>query len=263
LSEEEPDVHRISLVISDDPSLTSMLLKVSNSVFYGARREITTVQEAVVRLGLKEVRKLVVDISMVNYVSDLPEGLLDPLQYWQHSIGVAICIEVLHDLIDYNVPNGPQAHVVGLLHDIGRMITSTYLREAHENLPEDPDEWGADENIIEIERERLGIDHAQIGAAVLEHWGLPMKIVNCVRFHHEPEVSPKEQRMDTYLLALADQICRRMRIGNVGEGLNPGIKVDLWKKVGLDPGSEDMIVDRINDQIDKSEVLTQITGMHQ
>ncbi len=261
LGTEEPDVQYLSRVISDDPSLTSMLLKVANSALYGARREITTVQDAVVRLGLAEVRKLVVDISVVNYVADMPDSLLDPVDYWVHSIGVAICMEEIQQMTRVMEQNGSQSHVVGLLHDIGRLISSTHLREAYESLPDNPDELGWDWNIIEIERDRLGIDHAQVGAAVLDRWGLPKKIIDCVRYHHEPDVCPGDQRKQTYLLALADSICRQLHMGNSGEGYLPEVPEDLWKKLGLDSEILEEVTERVNAQLQKSQVLLNISGM--
>ncbi len=261
LNAEEPDVQGLSRLISDDPSLTSMLLKVANSALYGARREITTVQEAVVRLGFTEVRKLVVDISVVNYVADMPEGLLNPLKYWEHSIGVAICMEQIQLMTKVMEKNGPQSHVVGLLHDIGRLISSTHLREAYESLPDNPGELGSDWNIIKMERDRLGLDHAQIGAAVLDRWGLPSKIVNSVRYHHEPDVCPDEQRQQTHLLALADSICRRMQVGGSSEGYVKDVPEKLWSNLGLDADILDEVQERVTDQIQKSQVLLNISGM--
>jgi putative nucleotidyltransferase with HDIG domain len=261
LNAEEPDVQSLSRVISDDPSLTSMLLKVANSALYGARREITTVQEAVVRLGFTEVRKLVVDISMVNYVADMPKGMLNPIKYWEHSIGVAICMEQIQLMTKVMAKNGPQSHVVGLLHDIGRLISSTYLNEAYESLPDNPGELGSDWDIIEMERDRLGLDHAQIGAAVLDRWGLPNKIVDCVRYHHEPEVCPAEQRKQTYLLSLSDSICRGMQIGGSSEGYVKEVPEKLWNNLGLDSEILEELQQRITDQIQKSQVLLNISGM--
>lgn len=261
LNTEEPDVKRLSRVISDDPSLTSMLLKVANSALYGARRKITTVQEAVMRLGLNEVRKLVVDISVVNYVADMPKSLLDPIKYWEHSIGVAICMEEIQNMTKVMGHNGPRSHVVGLLHDIGRLISSTHLREAYESLPDNPGELGSDWDIIELERDKLGLDHAQVGAAVLDRWGLPLQIVDCVRYHHEPEVCPGEQRRQTFLLALSDNICRQMHVGDSGEGYLAEIPKKLWSTLELDAGILDEIKEKVSTQIQKSEVLLNISGM--
>ena len=261
LNEDEPEVGQVSRIIADDPPTTSMILKLANSVMYGSRRTIATVNEAVVRLGFKEVRKMVVDVSLVKYVASMPKGLLDPIRYWQHSIAVAICMEELQSRNKIMDENGPQAHVVGLLHDIGRLITATHLPEIHQNLPVEIIEGENDEKIIEIERDRIGLDHAQIGAAVLERWGLPLQIVNCVRFHHEPDVCPKELRKVTYLLHLYDCICRSAAVGDTGEGPPQKINDRIWEILGVPPESKAEITVAVAEKVKMSEVMLTIGGL--
>ena len=260
LNEKEPNVQLVSRIIADDPPLTGVLLKLANSVMYSARRKITTVQEAVVRLGFKEIRKLIFDVSMVRYVSGMPKGLIDPLKFWQHSIGVAFCMEEIHLKTDILGHNGPEAHVVGLLHDLGRLITATFMPEVHQNLPDSAESRDTRDTILDLELERIGIDHTQIAAAVLERWGLPLEIVNCVRFHHQPDVSPKPQRTKTYLLNLADSICRIARIGDSGEGGLNGIKQSVWDNLGVSSTIMEEIIELVREKIMNSGVLASIGG---
>ncbi len=261
LNEEEPDVQRISKIISDDPPTTSMVLKLANSVMYGARRTISSVQDAVVRLGFKEIRKLVIDVSMVKYLSAMPEGVLDSVDFWEHSIGVAFCMEEIQEMTNLLEKNGPQAHVAGLLHDIGRLITATHLPEVHQQFGEDSDEINSSETVIEWEKKILGLDHTQIGAAVLERWGLPLEIVNSVRFHHQPDISPEPQRKASYLAHLADCICRKIRLGSVGEGLIGEIEESVWNILGISSDIADEVIARVQDNVKKSDVLLSIGGL--
>jgi len=260
LNVEEPDVQLVSRIIADDPPLTSVLLKLANSVMYTARRKTTTVQEAVVRLGFKEIRKLIFDVSMVRYVSAMPKGLIDPLKFWEHSIGVAYCMEEIQLKTGVLAHNGSEAHVVGLLHDLGRLISATYMPEVHQNLPDNEESEDMLNSILDLETERIGIDHTQIAAAVLERWGLPLEIVNCVRFHHQPDVSPKLQRTDIYLLNLADSICRIGRIGDSGEGRLKEIKQSVWDNLRLESTLTKEILAQVRDKIKNSGVLSSIGG---
>jgi len=262
LNEDEPDVGRISRIISDDPPTTSMILKLANSAMYGARRTILTVQDAVIRLGFKEIHKLVIDISMIKYLSALPEGVLDSVDFWEHSIGVAFCMEEIQDMTNLLENNGSHAHVVGLLHDIGRLITATHMPEVHQQFSENSGEINTGENIIVWEKEIIGLDHAQIGAAVLECWGLPMEIVNGVRFHHQPDISPKPQRKTSYLVCLADSICRKLKLGSVGEGLIGEIKESLWNILGISSDIADEVIARVQEKVKKSDVLLSIGGLN-
>jgi len=258
LSQEEPDVHRVSQIIADDPPVTGMVLKVANSVMYGARRSIATVREAVVRLGFSEIRKMVYDLSLVKYLANMPPGNMDPLKFWQHSIGVALCTEVINEITGLLKQDGNRAHVVGLLHDLGRWVTATYMPEVHQQIPESNEGKYAKKSIITLERDRIGLDHAQIGAALLERWGLPMEIVNTVRYHHEPDVCPQIQRKLAFVIYLADHICREIRLGDVGEGTGDMLKESTWKNLGITKQIKKEIVEKVRKKLEYSEVLLTI-----
>lgn len=261
LNEEQPDVQRISSIISDDPAVTSMILKLANSVVFGARRTIGTVQDAVVRLGFQEIRKMVMSLALIQFLSGRLTGKVDPVNFWKHSISVGVCTEVINEITGVIPENGPQAHVVGLLHDIGRWVSATYMPEVHQHIPGDSENPPRPNYILTLERNRIGLDHTQIGAALLERWGLPLKIVHCVRFHHEPDVSPRQQRKITQLVHLADCICCTARIGDVGEGLGSEIKETTWSSLGLDPELLPEILETLTERTKHSDVLLSIGGM--
>lgn len=261
LNQEQPDVQRVSSIIADDPPVTSMVLKLANSVVYGARRTIGTVQEAVVRLGFQEIRKMVMSLSLIQFISTRSTGQINPISFWHHSIGVGVCTEVINEITGVIPENGPQAHVVGLLHDIGRWVSATYMPEVHQHIPHDESPPPRLNQIIALERNRIGLDHTQIGAALLERWGLPLKIVHCVRFHHEPDVSPRQQRKVTQLVHLADSICGYARMGDVGEGLGAEIREAAWTDLGLSPDILPDIVELLYERTKHSDVLLSIGGI--
>ena len=261
LNEDEPNVERISKIIADDPPITSMILKLANSAMYEARRTIITVQDAVVRLGFKEIRRLAIDCALVNHLTEMPKGLLNLVDFWEHSISVAFCIEEIQIAAHVLEKNGSKAHVVGLLHDIGRLITASYMPEVHQQFGDDSSEIDSGEKITVWEKETIGLDHAQIGAAILENWGVPMEIVNGVRFHHQPDISPQPQRKDSYLVYLSDSICRRSRLGNVGEGPPGEIDESVWDFLRISSDIEDEIVDIVREKVEKSDVMLSIAGL--
>ena len=118
LNEEQPDVQQVSSIIGDDPPITSMVLKLANSVVYGARRTIGTVQEAVVRLGFQEIRKMVMSLSLIQLLAARRVSLIDPVSFWRHSIGVAVCTEVINEITDVIPESGPQAPMQAQLREM-------------------------------------------------------------------------------------------------------------------------------------------------
>ncbi|MFC1537284.1 HDOD domain-containing protein [Gemmatimonadota bacterium] len=260
LNQEEPDVENVSEIISNDPAVTGQVLKVANSALYGARRTIGTVQEAVMRLGFQEVRKMVMALALIDFLSEARLGLMNPLEFMRHSIGVAAGMQVVNKMTGLLRQDGNKAHVIGLLHDLGRWVSANYMPDVHQQILADDDDGDMKKDIIILEREHIGLDHTQIGAAVLERWGLPLPIVQGVRFHHDPEVSSDTQRKMARVIYLVDNICISNEIGEVGEGPGGDIKESLWKKVGLDPEAEEEIVSQINETLKQSQVLLSIGG---
>lgn len=260
LSQEEPEIQHVSSIISDDPAITSMVLKLANSATYGARRTISSVQEAVMRLGFQEIRKMVVALALVEYMSDKQFDILDPLEFFRHSIGVSTGMEVINSMSGIVQENSNQLYVIGLLHDLGRWVSANYMTEVHQHILPEDNPGDVNQDIIELERKNIGLDHAQIGAALLECWGLPLPIVQGVRFHHEPHAAPKAQRTMTRLIYLVDNICLMNRIGDSGEGSARNIKESNWKQVGLSSDTEEQILQEIKLKLEQSEVILSIGG---
>ncbi len=254
LNQEEPDVQHVSRIISEDPVITSMVLKLANSAIYGARRTIGSVQEAVMRLGFQEVRKMVMNLALVEYMSDKQFDILDPLEFFRHSIGVACGMEQVNGMTGIVRENSHQLYVIGLLHDLGRWVSANYMTDVYQHvLPED-----AEQDIVELERKNIGLDHAQIAAALLERWGLPLPVVQGVRFHHEPDAAPGAQQKISQLIYLVDNICALNKIGEVGEGSGRNLKESAWILVGLSSEAEDQIIPQINAKLEESEVVLSI-----
>ena len=98
------------------------------------------------------------------------------------------------------------------------------------------------------------------GAALLERWGLPLPIVHGVRFHHEPEASPKQQQKMSQLIFLVDNLCTLNKIGDVGEGKGPELDESTWKNVGLSPDTQEQILPQINKRLEESQILLSIVS---
>ncbi|MBN2288859.1 MAG: HDOD domain-containing protein [Candidatus Glassbacteria bacterium] len=260
LNEEEPEIQRISRIISEDPAITSMVLKLANSALYGARRTFSSIQDAVMRLGFQEIRKMVMALAIVEYLVNKNFDMIDPPQFFSHSIGVASGMELINSTAGMVTENSNQLYVIGLLHDLGRWVTANYLPEVHQHIMPENNTESENKDIIKLERQNIGLDHAQIAAALLERWGLPLTIVQGVRFHHEPDAAPEATKKLSRLIYLVDNLCMKHKIGEVGEGLDGQIPETAWKRLGLSPDAEERILPQIKAVLEHSEVLLSIGG---
>ena len=171
-------------VIERDPAMAAKILKVANSVYYGVKHEVSTLEQAIALLGLTETMNLALSFSLVKELKSYKSGNFDHKQYWRHSVMTAAAAVEIGSML--NIANRGELFLSGLIHDIGRLA----LNEA---LPEYGRMSASSLNdhyrLVEIERRELQIDHAIVGAWLLHRWGLPERIVAAVLESHIDEKS--------------------------------------------------------------------------
>ncbi len=208
---QDPEESNAKLVqaIEFDPSLTSNILRLANSAYFGFPRSVSTVREALFLLGRNEIFQLVVASIVGKMARHAVRGYgLTPAELWDHLMGVAIATEGLGKLLGRRVP--PYAFTAGLLHDIGKVVLGSIVEvdaaPVRELVEREGIPW------IAAERRLLGIDHAEVGARLLESWNLPPYLTLAVRWHHEPERGGEGGEV-ARLILLADALCVTAGIG--------------------------------------------------
>jgi len=202
----------ISEIVRRDPSLTSRLLRLVNSVYYGLATPVSSIEEAVFYLGVRQIRQLTTVTPIIEDFQRLSRQCVFPWrQFWQHCIGTAILTREVVSLAQ--TPTDESDYVAGLVHDVGKIIMAwsfpDHFAEIHRQA-----ELGQ-RDLVEIENEVLGIDHGELGALYLERHRLPELMVNAVRFHHRPEKAENHQLMIASV-QIADLLMRNAQIGCSG-----------------------------------------------
>ena len=181
----DPDVTVDQLVgvMEHDQGLTANILRWANSVYFGGRHEVYSVRNAIVRLGLDHMKLVVIASIAAPMVRQKIEGYdLPPDSLLEHSIAAAIGTREIAGELGIEAPS--YAFTAGLLHDIGKIVLGTFVKVDSKPMMRVVQE--EDITFDEAERRILGIDHAEVGALLLEGWKIPQSIVDVVRWHHEP-----------------------------------------------------------------------------
>lgn len=201
----------IEKIIKNDQVLTLRILKMANSAYYGYPREIINIREAVVILGMDTLKSLVLSLMTQQLLSQNLEIYgLQQSDLWKHSMVVAMLARSLAKKA--KLPNYEQFFISGLLHDIGKLLLDFYLRDHYEMLVAQINEGGL--NLVEAEERLIGFDHAYIGSKLLEHWSLPLFLVEMVRYHHFSSQVPLVWRDKALILDLANRLSYRLAKGN-------------------------------------------------
>ena len=178
------DAFELGIIIQQDPALTAKLLQIANSAFYGALAPAHTVDDAIVRIGTKQVRDLVFCICAKNAFDGIPVDLITPEDFWKHSLLCAVSARVLSR--NARLLPVETLFTAGLLHDIGHLVLfSLEPEQSIQALQLNIDEYdGLDSS--QSEQSIFGFDHAQVGKELAHQWNLPDLIQECIAFHHKP-----------------------------------------------------------------------------
>ena len=170
----------LSEVILKDPGLTSKILKMANSAFYRQRSQISTVKQAVVMLGMMQVKCLALSASVFQTEKLEEDYNLDMKELFSHFISVAIGCNMVAEILD--IKAGEEVFVAGLLHDIGMVYFIHHFPDDYKEVINRLEEYPS---LIEAERSILGIDHAAIGAMLADKWNFPKLLCDSIAKHHD------------------------------------------------------------------------------
>jgi putative nucleotidyltransferase with HDIG domain len=226
------------IVISKDQALVARLLKVANSGLYGKPRGVRSIPEAVVLVGLENMKKIVFSVSMEgltrlrlkNYDYEPSRG------YWMHSTAVGLSARALIEVLPNKPMHGEEAFVAGLLHDVGKLVIDDFL---------DP-QAGTRDVSLEEEKKAAGLDHAELAEYVLRNWRLPENIVTAICNHHTT-LPADGVEAGAVVMQLAQEIVNTWQVGH-GEPIDLSIDYDpdrhleLIEQVGLPPSKIPQLV---------------------
>lgn len=190
LDEEEADNDEIVNAIKCDNILTAKLLRACNSPYFGLNEPVASVDQAVMILGHQQILHIVLTLAFGSaMVVPLPGYAVEASELWRHSLITASAAEIIALEANGMAIEKPAAFTVGLLHDIGKLVTSQALTP---DLQTSIRQLVEQQKISRSEAERivLGTDHGEVGACLLKTWLLPEQIIEATANHHNPVFEP-------------------------------------------------------------------------
>ncbi len=217
LSRPEYEVADLVDILKVDQAVTANILKLCNSAYFGLPRKVSSLKEAVVYIGSKQLRQVLLS-GAVNKIYDRSnEGyavFADEL--WRHALAAAVMSQVLRRHLKLKLDDN-LVFTAALLHDVGKVVLSNFVAEYHRDIESLVEEKAL--SFQEAEKEVLGFDHAEVGGRIAEKWEFPPEIIAAIRWHHEPAGSEKPYRLLTELVALANNLTVMVGYGTGIDGL--------------------------------------------
>lgn len=203
---EKVDLNRVAELISRDKSIAAQCLRLANSPLFGRGTRTDSVRGAVRTLGIAHIRDIAVSTMMMQ-IGD-SQKTLDPMVFWEHSLGCAIVSRKLARAVGFDDPE--KAYLAGLLHDLGYIVNMVLFPHQEKAALESALRTG--EFLGLSEYETLGFTHCQSGEVLARFWNFSDDMVEVMLCHHEAEAATLNPAL-VAIVSLADRLCRASALG--------------------------------------------------
>ncbi|MGE4498613.1 MAG: HDOD domain-containing protein [Deferribacterales bacterium] len=248
---DNPDYHVTDLVycVSKDMGLTTEILRLANSALYSPSSKISTIKQAITYLGMNTVKNLVISLSSKALFGSGNLRLLEQ-KLWEHSLTVAICARLT--ALRVKPALAEECFIIGLLHDLGQLILAKEV-SSYETIVQDA--YNKQLDLRQMENEKLGFDHADVGGLALEKWGMPEHLTDVVRWHHQPD---KSRHSDlAHLICFANNLTKSKLIGINNHHDTEKFDISM-KYLGMTPEDSDELESALMDIYGKEKELFKI-----
>jgi HD-like signal output (HDOD) protein len=197
-------------LIEIDPPLTARILKRANSAFYGAKRRMAEILDAVICIGFEAVKELALNQKVCELFthSDVIHGY-SRNELWKHSVAVALCAKLIYRR-EMRLSGG-DVYTAGLLHDMGIIALDQFMHEPFTEVLQYMSENGV--HINDAEMHVLGFTHAEVGSRLAETWAFPERLCRVIATDEHPERADTSNARMSTTLYIANCACRRKRMG--------------------------------------------------
>ncbi len=199
----------LAKVVSSDPAVAARVLKISNSSFFGCKRQIQTLPHAIMMLGYNTLKSVVMaaSVKQVYKTYGLTEKML-----WEHSFGAGLAARIIAGTT--RMANNEEAFLGGLFHDIGKTIMNNADSIQFQTVMQKCYNDGV--SFIQAERQVYPYSHADVGALVIEKWNFPEMLMKAILEHHRFRFEDDEdpyQITITCIVGLANLFCHKIGLG--------------------------------------------------
>ena len=224
-------------VIDKDPVVMVKVLKVVNSAYYSLPKQITSINHAVVYLGFNTIKNLALSIAAIGMLPASNAAGFDGQQYLLHSLATAGIAKQLALRVDDADPM--DCFIAGLLHDFGKVVFAQFMPKEFRKALEHS-QWH-ESSLHEALRSEIGVDHAVVGAMLVEKWRFPPSLVETIANQYGPAL--KDTDMIACVFA-ANQVAKKLQFGFGGNPYVEELSPAMQKRLG---GTLDEVVAVLGD----------------
>jgi putative nucleotidyltransferase with HDIG domain len=198
LNKPEVSIQELVEVVKFDPAITANILRISNSAYFGLRREIHSLHQALLLLGTQELLKIIIASGATRLFSAPTPGYFTERQgLWRHSVSCGLMVNMLSQ--ELSLQDHATGFTAGLMHDIGKVVLSLFVEQKFHEIMEVVEQQGV--SFQTAEKIILGVDHAEMGGEMARMWDFPDRLRLAITYHHldKPEAYTDDLILLVYL----------------------------------------------------------------
>lgn len=180
----QASLETVGELIARDPAMTAKVLRLANSAMLGLQQKLTDPAEAVLHLGVETVSSLILAGEAFAFAQGATPVELSLEELWNHSLVTAQFSRLIARHGRLPAETQAAAYTAGLLHDLGKLLLAVNLPQLFKQAIQQAREQQIP--LWQGERTVFGVSHAEVGAAILGIWGLPLEMVQAAAWQHEP-----------------------------------------------------------------------------
>lgn len=240
LQDPTTSADKLAAIISNDQAVSARVLKIANSSFYSLRRQVNTLEHAIVIMGEKTLKSLVLASSLKG--TNRSFGLMEKM-LWEDSLGCAIGSRFTS--LWFKSADPEEAFLAGQFRHIGKMVMNSIDPDLYRKVIEGA--YNGEGSEAEMERSFFPYSHAEIGEALLEKWNFSDRLTKVTRYHAEIDAFSEDEPELLRLAAtvnMADAMCKFIGIGQ----REPDMSLEVWQSAGarvlnVAPDQTDLLVE--------------------
>lgn len=201
LNKPEVSIQELVEVVKFDPAITANILRISNSAYFGLRREIHSLHQALLLLGTQELLKIIIASGATRLFSAPTPGYFTERRgLWRHSVSCALMVDLLSR--ELSMSDHATGFTAGLMHDIGKVVLSLFVEQKFHEIMAVVEQQGV--SFQAAEKIILGVDHAEMGGEMARMWDFPDRLRLAITYHHldKPEAYTDDLILLVYLADL-------------------------------------------------------------
>jgi len=254
LEAEDVDSERVVRLIAVDPALTANVLRLCNSAMLAGASPVGDLQEAVTRLGFKQIFQIVAATVGSQALNPAQTGYgINRGELWKHSVTSAVAAQLL---AQRSGENQTAVFTATLLHDIGKIVLTEAVEQVYAKLLEDVKDEQT--TLLDAEKRLLGVQHAEVGGRLLARWKFPASIVSAVWHHHHPAAAQPHEKLAAHVY-LGNMVAYFIGHGYGHQAFAMSGRVEALDLTGIDAATLPHLMIETLEQLKTVEKLFNVT----